>query len=55
MKNKDTVTDRDNHTIERDFAIKNIVVHIKSIFNGYTTLDKALSNIIIRKISQPKK
>jgi hypothetical protein len=55
MKNKDNVTNQNAHTIKRDFAIKNIVVHIKSIFNGHTTLDKALCNIIVRKLSQPKK
>jgi len=42
------------NTIERNSNVNGIIVHIKSIFCGHIPLDKALSNIIVRKISKPK-
>lgn len=41
------------HTVlERDMMINGITVHVKSVFNNQTTLDKALKNIILRKSSE---
>lgn len=40
--------------IERDIVINNMSIHIKSIFTGKTNLDKALKNIVVRKISEAR-
>lgn len=54
MKNIDNMKDQNKPTIERDFIINGIVIHIKSIFNEHTTLDDALKNIVLRKLSETK-
>jgi len=48
--------DKENkNTIERNLNVNGIIiVHLKSIFCGHIPLDKALSNIIVRKISKLK-
>jgi len=43
-----------NEVIEREVVVNNTKVHIKSIFAGKTSLDKALKNIVARKISDAK-
>jgi len=37
---------------ERDVVVGNLNVHVKSIFTGQTTLDKAIQNIILRKSTE---
>lgn len=37
---------------ERDMMVGNLNVHVKSIFIGQTTLDKAIQNIILRKSTE---
>ena len=40
--------------VEREIVINNVKIHINSVFIGQTTLENALTNIIIRKISKSK-
>jgi|LSQX01.1.fsa_nt_gb hypothetical protein len=54
MKDTNNVTNQNKHIIKRDFIINGTLIHIKSIFNGHTTLDKAVKNIILRKLSETK-
>ena len=37
--------------IERDIVIDNMKIHIRSIFNGKISLEKALENIIVRRMN----
>ncbi len=39
---------------ERDMAVGNLNVHVKSIFNSQTTLNKAIQNIILRKSTKER-
>ena len=45
----------DGNTIERDMVVKDTHIHIKSVFTGKISLEKALSNIATRKLSAEKK
>ena len=40
---------------ERDIVIKDMVVHVKSIFGDKTTLDKAIFNMVARKAKENDK
>ena len=40
--------------VERDIIVNDVNVHVKSIFIGQTTLEKALCNIVSRKISESR-
>lgn len=40
--------------IEREIVINNTKIHIKSIFAGKTSLDRAMKNIVARKIADSK-
>jgi len=37
--------------VEREIVIKGLKIHLKSVFKEQTTLEKALENIIKRKMS----
>ncbi len=46
-----------NHSaevIERELVINNTRIHVKSVFAGKTSLDRAMKNIVARKISDSK-
>jgi hypothetical protein len=43
------------NTIERDVVVNGTHIHVKSVFNGKIPLEKALSNIAVRKLSDKKK
>lgn len=40
--------------IERNMIVNGVAIHIKSIFNGKISLQNALGNIAIRKLSNKK-
>ena len=40
--------------MEREITINNMRIHIRSIFNGQTSLEEALQKIVIRKLSEQK-
>jgi hypothetical protein len=47
------ITDNKIHItkgLEREIRMGNTKIRIKSIFNGYTTLDSAIKNIVMKKI-----
>lgn len=39
---------------ERNMTVGELNVHVKSIFNAQTTLDKAIQNIILRKSTEER-
>jgi hypothetical protein len=39
-----------NRGFEREMYMGNTKIRVKSIFNGYTTLDNAIKNIVMKKI-----
>ena len=47
-------TEHSDEIVEREIVINNTKIHIKSIFTAKTSLDRALQNIVARKISDAK-
>ena len=39
---------------ERIITINGAIIHIKSVFNNNTSLESALTNIVVRKLSQAR-
>ena len=46
--------ERCDESNEREIVINNIKIHVRSIFTGKTSLDRAMKNIVVRKISDSK-
>ena len=49
--NVTSTTEVQKNCAECDIAIGGMKIHVKSVFNGQTTLHKALANIVLRKLS----
>ncbi|MCL2336188.1 MAG: hypothetical protein FWC60_02075 [Firmicutes bacterium] len=51
--NNPLIIEHEPVVVEREIVINGLKIHLKSVFKPQTTLEKALENIIKRKISAP--